>query len=92
MLTFKGTVQFVKDENKDLPVKDKDGNLTGSVKTHRILEIMLSIPQSDKSIRVIVVKGFDSKIKAPKQGDEWTTPEIRTYNAYSEACPVCTIE
>ena len=27
MLTFKGSAQFVKDEHRDLPVKDKDGNV-----------------------------------------------------------------
>lgn len=92
MLQFKGSVQFVKDEMKDLPIKDKDGNPTASTKSHRILEIMMLIPQTDKTSRAIVVKGFDSKIKSPKVGDDWTTPEIRTYNAYSEACPIATIE
>jgi hypothetical protein len=92
MLKFTGLVQFVKDEVRDLPVKGKDGNPTGEMKPHRILEIMMLIPQPDKSQRVIVVKGFDSKVEAPKTGETWTTPEVRRYDATVEACPTVMIQ
>ena len=91
MLKFKGVVQFTKDEIRELPVKDKEGNATGATKPHRILEIMMLIPQPDKSQRVIVVKGFDSKVECPKNGQEWETPEVRRYDASVEACPVVMI-
>lgn len=91
MLTFKGSVQFVKDEHRDLPVKDKDGNPTAQTKDHRFVEIMMLIPQPDKTQRAILVKGFDTKITCPKIGEIWETPEVRRYDAYSEGCPVVNI-
>ena len=91
MLRFKGSVQFVKDETRDFPVKDKDGVPTLQMKSHRILEVMLLIPQEDKTQRVVVVKGFDFNGKAPKVGDTWETPEVRRYDAFTEACPVVQI-
>lgn len=91
MLRFKGSVQFVKDETRDFPVKDKDGVPTSQMKSHRILEVMLLIPQEDKTQRVVVVKGFDFNGKAPKVGDIWETPEVRRYDAFTEACPVVQI-
>ena len=91
MLQFTGSVQFVKDETRDFPVKDKDGNPTSSMKSHRIVEIMLLIPQPDKTQRVVVVKGFDFVGKTPKVGETWTTPEVRRYDAFTEACPVVNV-
>lgn len=92
MLRFKGQVQFVKDEVREIPVKDKDGNQTGATKPHRIVEIMMLIPQPDKSLRAIVVRGFDAKFECPKNGQEWETPEVRRYDATSEACPVVMVQ
>lgn len=91
MLKFKGSVQFVKDETRDFPVKDKDGVPTSQTRSHRILEVLLLIPQEDKTQRVVTVKGFDFAGKAPKVGEMWETPEVRRYDAFSEACPIVTI-
>lgn len=84
MLTFKGQVLFVTDEEKEFPVKDKNGVPTNQMKKHRISQIQMLV--SDGKIqRPIQVKGFDLPVtfQLPKPGEEFTTPEVKSYNAMS---------
>lgn len=84
MLIFKGSVLFVQDEEKEFPVKDANGVPTNQMKKHRITQIQLLVPDG-KINRPIQVKGFDlpSTFVVPKIGEEFTTPEVKVYNATS---------
>ena len=93
MLKFKGKCLFVDDTEIDLPVKDKDGNRTDQVKRHRLTKIQLLVTCPDKSMRAISINGFDlpATFQSPKPGEDWETPEIRTYNATNPAAITCGI-
>lgn len=84
MLIFKGQVLFVQDEEREFPVKDSNGVPTSQMKKHRITQIQLLVPDG-KLNRPIQVKGFDlpPSFVMPKIGEEYTTPEVKSYNAMS---------
>lgn len=84
MLIFKGQVLFVQDEEREFPVKDANGVPTSQMKKHRITQIQLLVPDG-KLNRPIQVKGFDlpPSFVMPKIGEEYTTPEVKSYNAMS---------
>lgn len=93
MIRIKGQVQFVKDETRSFPVRDKEGNPTAEMKEHRITEVLLIVTLADKSIRPCVCKGFDlpTTYKLPNIGDTWEIPKIRKFDATQESCPTITL-
>lgn len=91
MLQFKVKVLFVTDENKKLPIKDKNGVPTQLMKDYRFLTIQGMAKDSDlKCDRPVVIKSVDYVGDAPKQGDEFQTPEVRKYEI-DNGMPVITI-
>ena len=91
MLNFKGQVLFIQDEEKEFAVKDKNGVPTNQMKKHRVTQIQMLVPDG-KINRPIQVKGFDlpASFSLPKIGEEWTTPEVRSYDAMT-GLPVVSI-
>ena len=91
MLTFKCKVLFVTDEKKDLPIKDKNGVPTQLTKSYRFVTIQGMVKDPDlKCDRPVVIKSVDYVGDAPKQGDEFQTPEVRKYEI-DNGMPVITI-
>lgn len=82
MLNFKGQVLFIQDEEKEFAVKDKNGVPTDQMKKHRVTQIQMLVPDG-KFNRPIQVKAFDlpPTFSLPKVGDQWETPEVRSYDA-----------
>lgn len=82
MLTFTGKVLFVTDEQRDLPVKDKNGVPTQLTKRYRFTTIQAMVRDNElKSDRPVVFKSVDlpASFVVPKPGDSFTTPEVRSY-------------
>lgn len=83
MLKFNGKVLNVSDETVSLPVKTKEGIPTGVNRDFRKVSIQLLVTNDDKSMTAINVTTLnpDSSFVVPKQGTDWTTPEVRKYDA-----------
>lgn len=81
MLNFTCKVLFVQDEKRTLPIKDKNGVPTQLTREFRFVTIQaMAKDDALKVDRPIVVKAVDPKdFQLPKQGDVWTTPEVRKY-------------
>jgi len=83
MLTFTGKVIYSTDEERDIPVKDSNGVPTSQMKRHRFTKIQLMIKDADAKVdRPILCSSVDlpSSFVLPKNGSEWTTPEVRKYD------------
>ena len=93
MLTFKGSVLSVDDRLADFHDKDENGNKLPTTHKTRITTIVLLVPQSGSVSRPLICKGFGlpDDFKLPKQGVEWETPEIQSYQAKFKAIPECNI-
>lgn len=83
MLTFTGKVLNVSDQTVSLPVKTKEGIPTGVNRDFRKISIQLLVTAADKSMTAINVTTLnpDSSFVIPKIGMDWTTPEVRKYDA-----------
>lgn len=84
MIKFTGKVLFVQDEERELPVKDKNGVPTQLVKKHRFTHVSMLVKDDDaKHDRPVMATSIDlpSTFVLPKQGETWTTPEIRRYES-----------
>lgn len=84
MLTFKGKVLNITDSTVSIPVKTKEGFPTGVNKDFRKVSIQLLVTSDDgKQMTAINVSTLnpDSSFVIPKQGSDWTTPEVRKYDA-----------
>ena len=80
MLKFKCKVLFVQSEERDLPIKDKNGVPTQITKRYRFLTIQgLAKDNELKTDRPIVVKSVDPTFPAPAQGADFETPEVKKY-------------
>lgn len=93
MIKFKGLVIQVQDEKRALADKDKDGNKLPTSTEHRFTNVTMLV-DTDLGKRVVLVKGFDlsANVKLPKEGSEWTTPEVVEYRARFRAVPEASIE
>ena len=92
MLTFKGNVLSVEDRMGDFHDKDENGNKLPTTHKSRITTIVLLVKDGTNS-RPLICKGFGlpDDFKLPKQGVEWETPEIQSYQAKFKAIPECNI-
>ena len=92
MLTFKGKVLTVSDEIRPLNDKDKDGNKLPTTTDHRMTAVTMLVKDGSRQVPVLV-KGFDlpSTFQLPKEGDDWETPEIGSYQSKFKAVPECSI-
>lgn len=72
MLTFKGKVLNLKEDDRELLQKD------GVTKVTRHI-VKLSMMTKDG---MIVLSAFDPKFEVPKIGQDWETPEIRRYENF----------
>lgn len=81
MLKFKGKVLNFDDRQIQFRAKDKDGNRTGDLETHRSISIQMLITSSDGQMFACVVNKFDpdSNFKFPLIGKDWETPEVQRY-------------
>lgn len=93
MLQFKVKVSFVKDEKRDLPIKDKNGVPTQLVKSYRFVTIQGMVHDNDLKIdRSVVVKSVDPTWECPKIGADFITPEVRRYEIDPQTSqPVITV-
>ncbi len=78
---IKGMVLGVQDDNREFSVKDKDGNPTGQMKTHRITKIQVLATNADKQQVAVNCSGFDlpATFQLPKIGDTFAAP-IHTFS------------
>ena len=92
MFKFKGKVLSVEDSIRDFNDKDKDGNKLPTTHKARITNIVLLVKVGTRSVP-LVCKGFDlpSDFVLPKEGDEWETPEIVSYQSKFKTVPECGI-
>lgn len=83
MLKFTGKVLNVSDETVSVPVKTKEGIPTGVNRDFRKISVQLLVTADDKSQRAINVQALnpDGSFVIPKMGADWTTPEVRKYDA-----------
>ena len=81
MLKFKGKVLNVDDRQIQFRAKDKDGNRTGDLETHRSISIQMLITSADGQMFACVVNKFDpdANFKIPLSGKDWETPEVQRY-------------
>lgn len=93
MIKLIGDVCSISDERRDFPVKDKDGNKTDVMKSHRIVQIVL-LCKDGGTANPVVIRAFDppASFVPPKVGDKaWTTPEITEYKSKFRAVPEASI-
>lgn len=81
MFKITGQVLNIDDRNIQFRAKDKDGNRTGDLETHRAVSIQMLVKDSEGKMFACVVKSFDpdANFKIPVAGKEWTTPEVQKY-------------
>ncbi len=81
MLVFTVKVLFVQDETRKLPIKDKNGVPTQLMADYRFITIQAMAKDAENKVdRPVVVKAVNPEnLDLPKQGDTWTTPEVRKY-------------
>ena len=80
MLTFKVKVLFSQLEDRELPIKDKNGIPTQLTKKYRFLTIQAMAKDLNLKVdRPVVVKSVDPSFEVPKDGSDWETPEVRKY-------------
>lgn len=92
MFKAKGKVLSVEDSIRDFNDKDKDGNKLPTTHKARITNIVLLVKVGNRSVP-LVCKGFDlpSDFVLPKEGDDWETPEIVSYQSKFKTVPECGI-
>ena len=92
MFKVKGKVLSVEDSIRDFNDKDKDGNKLPTTHKARITNIVLLVKVGSRSVP-LVCKGFDlpSDFVLPKEGDDWETPEIVSYQSKFKTVPECGI-
>ena len=84
MLTFKGKVLNVSDTTVSLPVKTKEGIPTGVNRDFRKISVQMLVTSDDGKSQVainVVSMNPDGSFVIPKVGSDWTTPEVRKYDA-----------
>lgn len=89
-----GDVLEVLDEMRDLPVKDKDGNPTEIMKSHRFTTVKLLVTNSTGTT-ICLCKGFDlpATFKTPDPGTKkWTCPYISGLKNRKNAVPEVNFE
>ena len=82
MLKKEGKVLAIVDEIKPYANKDKDGNRLSTTTDHRTTTITMSVLNSEKKPCMLVVHGWDlpATTVLPKEGETWTTPDLRSMN------------
>ena len=92
MIKFKGKVLSIEDGIKDFYDKDKDGNKLPTTHKSRITNIVLLVKDGPRSVP-LVCKGFDlpADFSLPKEGDDWETPEVVSYQSKFKTVPECGI-
>lgn len=92
MIKFKGKVLSIEDGVKDFYDRDKDGNKLSTTHKNRITNIVLLVKNGTRSLP-LVCKGFDlpADFVLPKEGDDWETPEITSYQSKFKSVPECGI-
>lgn len=92
MITFKGKVLTVEDRVGEFNDKDKDGNKLPTKSQKRITSIVLLVKDGSHLVP-LVCKGFElpTTFVLPKEGEEWETPEIQSYQAKFKSVPECNI-
>lgn len=92
MIKFKGKVLSVEDGVREFNDKDQNGNKLATKHNARITNIVLLVKDGPRSVPV-VCKGFDlpQTFTLPKEGDEWETPEIVSYQSKFKSVPECGI-
>lgn len=80
MLQFKVKVLFAQKEERELPIKDKNGVPTQLTRRYNFVTIQGLVRDPDLKIdRPVVVKSVDPEWDLPQVGSEFTTPEVRRY-------------
>ena len=78
MFNLKVKILLSQLEEKELPIKDKNGVPTQMTKKYRFLTMQGMTADSQlKCDRPVVVKSVDPTFAIPKQGDDFTTPDPR---------------
>lgn len=93
MLKFTGKVIFSTKEERELPVKDKNGVPTSIMKNHVFIKIQMMVMDSDlKFERPLVCSTVDpaQSFTLPQPGEKFTTPEVRRYEVTLDGVPTVT--
>ena len=93
MLKFSGKVIFATREERELPVKDKNGVPTSIRKNHVFIKIQMMVLDKDLNFeRPIVASTVDPNptFVLPNAGDKFTTPEVRRYEVTLDGVPTVT--
>ena len=93
MLKFSGKVIFATREERELPVKDKNGVPTSIMKNHVFIKIQMMVLDKDLNFeRPIVASTVDPvpTFVLPNAGDKFTTPEVRRYEVTLDGVPTVT--
>lgn len=93
MLTFTGKVIFATREERELPVKDKNGVPTSIMKNHVFVKIQMMVKDKELNFeRPVVCSTVDPvpTFVVPKSGESFTTPEVRRYEVSLDGVPTIT--
>ena len=93
MLKFTGKVIFASKDERELPVKDKNGIPTSIMKNHVFVKIQMMCKDNDLKLdRPVVASTVDPApgFVLPVAGENFTTPEVRRYEVSLDGVPTIT--